>query len=146
MTSAECADALAWLASEPADALCVMGGELIAAAAAADHRPIAALEATTTGLHRLAGVEVPFPVFDWNGIALKDLIHNRHHVGAETWPAFTAITGLSMYGREVVVVGFGAVGQGVALRAHRRARCPAERLGSVTIEAASLGLDRAQVN
>src|SRR5262245_29687122 len=117
MSAVERADALAWLASEPADALCDMGGELIAATAAAGYRPTGALEATTTGLHRLAGLDIPFPVLDWNGIALKDLIHNRHHVGAETWPAFTAITGLSLYGREVVVVGFGPVGQGVALRA-----------------------------
>jgi adenosylhomocysteinase len=117
MSAAELTDALAWLASEPADALCDMGGELIAATAAAGHLPAAALEATTTGLHRLAGLDLPFPVLDWNGIALKDQIHNRHHVGAETWPAFTAITGLSLYGREVVVVGFGPVGQGVALRA-----------------------------
>lgn len=117
MSAVERADALAWLASEPADALCDMGGELIAATAAAGYRPSGALEATTTGLHRLAGLDIPFPVLDWNGIALKDLIHNRHHVGAETWPAFTAITGLSLYGREIVVVGFGPVGQGVAVRA-----------------------------
>ena len=117
MSAVEHADALAWLASEPADALCDMGGELIAAAVAAGYRPTGALEATTTGLHRLAGLEIPFPVLDWNGIALKDLIHNRHHVGAETWPAFSAITGLSLYGREIVVVGFGPVGRGVALRA-----------------------------
>jgi len=117
MTAEEQADALAWLASEPADALCDMGGELIAAAVASNQRPAGALEATTTGVHRLDGLTIPFPVLDWNGIALKDLIHNRHHVGAETWPAFTAITGLSLYGREVVVVGFGPVGQGVALRA-----------------------------
>jgi adenosylhomocysteinase len=117
MSMDERADALAWLASEPADALCDMGGELIVATAAAGHRPAGALEATTSGLHRLAGVDIPFPVLDWNGIALKDLIHNRHHVGVETWPAFAAITGLSLYGREVVVVGFGPVGQGVALRA-----------------------------
>src|SRR5262245_16035514 len=117
MSAVEHADALAWLASEPADALCDMGGELIVATAAAGHRPAGALEATTTGLHRLAGHEIPFPVLDWNGIVLKDHIHNRHHVGAETWPAFEAITGLSLYGREVVVVGFGPVGQGVALRA-----------------------------
>jgi adenosylhomocysteinase len=38
------------------------------------------------------------------------------HTGS-VWPAFTAITGLSLYGREIVVVGFGPVGQGVALRA-----------------------------
>jgi adenosylhomocysteinase len=117
MSAAEHADGLAWLASEPADALCDMGGELIASTAAAGHRPAGALEATTTGLHRLAGLDVPFPVLDWNGIALKELIHNRHHVGAETWPAFAAITGLSLYGREIVVVGFGPVGQSVALRA-----------------------------
>ena len=117
MSVAEHADALAWLASEPADALCDMGGDLIAANAAAGCRPAGALEATTTGLHRLAGIDIPFPVLDWNGIALKDLIHNRHHVGVETWPAFTAISGLALYGREVVVVGFGPVGQGVALRA-----------------------------
>jgi adenosylhomocysteinase len=117
MSPGEHADALAWLAKEPADALCDMGGELIAATAAAGPRPAGALGATTTGLHRLDGLDIPFPVMDWNGIALKDLIHNRHHVGAETWPAFTAVTGLSLYGREIVVVGFGPVGQGVALRA-----------------------------
>ena len=94
-----------------------MGGELIVTTAAAGHRPAGALEATTTGLRRLAGLDIPFPVLDWNGIPLKDLIHNRHHVGAETWPAFTAITGLSLHVREIVVVGFGPVGQGVALRA-----------------------------
>jgi adenosylhomocysteinase len=117
MSADELADCLAWLVSESADALCDMGGELIVAAAAAGYRPTGALEATTTGLHRLAGVDIPFPVLDWNGIALKDLVHNRHHVGAETWPAFTAITNLSLYGREIVVVGFGPVGQGVAQRA-----------------------------
>ena len=114
MSASELDESLAWLVSEPADALCDMGGDLTAAAAAAGHRPAAALEATTTGLHRLDGVEIPFPVLDWNGIALKELIHNRHHVGVETWPAFSAITGLALYGREVVVVGFGPVGQGVA--------------------------------
>src|SRR5918995_2741059 len=117
MSAGELDESLAWLVSEPADALCDMGGDLIAAAAAAGHRPAGALEATTTGLHRLAGLEIPFPVLDWNGIALKDLVHNRHHVGAETWPVFTAITNLSLYGREIVVVGFGPVGQGVAERA-----------------------------
>ena len=117
MSAGEMDESLAWLVSEPADALCDMGGDLIAAAAAAGHRPAGALEATTTGLHRLDGLEIPFPVLDWNGIALKETIHNRHHVGVETWPAVTAITGLALFGREVVVVGFGPVGQGVAARA-----------------------------
>ncbi len=117
MSAGELDESLAWLVIEPADALCDMGGDLIAAAAAAGHRPAGALEGTTTGLHRLEGLEVPFPVLDWNGIALKELIHNRRHVGVETWPAFSAITGLALCGREVVVVGFGPVGQGVAARA-----------------------------
>ena len=117
MSASEHAESLAWLTSEPADALCDMGGDLIAAFAAAGRQPAGALEATTTGLHRLAGLDIDFPVLDWNGITLKDLIHNRHHVGLETWPAFAAITGLALYGREVVVVGFGPVGQGVAARA-----------------------------
>jgi S-adenosylhomocysteine hydrolase len=82
MSAGELDESLAWLVSEPADAVCDMGGDLIAAAAAAGHRPAGALEATTTGLHRLDGLEIPFPVLDWNGIALKDLIHNRHHVRA----------------------------------------------------------------
>ena len=64
MSAAERADALAWLASEPADALCDMGGELIVAAAAG-YRPAGALEATTTGLHRLVGVDIPFRC--WSG-------------------------------------------------------------------------------
>jgi hypothetical protein len=75
MSAGELDESLAWLVSEPADALCDMGGDLIVAAAAAGHRPAGALEATTTGLHRLDGLEIPFPVLDWNGIALKDLIH-----------------------------------------------------------------------
>ena len=117
MSAGELDESLAWLVSERADALCDMGGDLIAATAAAGRLSAGALEATTSGLHRLDGLDIPFPVLDWNGIALKDLIHNRHHVGVETWPAFTAITGLALYGREVVVVGFGPVGQGVASRA-----------------------------
>jgi len=118
MTDAAVAEGLAWLTSEPADALSDMGGELIAATAAAGGpAPVAALEATTSGLHRLAGLDIGFPVFDWNGIALKDRLHNRHHVGLEAWPAFSDITGLALHGRSVLVVGFGPVGRGVALHA-----------------------------
>jgi adenosylhomocysteinase len=69
MSAGELDESLAWLVIEPADALCDMGGDLIAAAAPAGHRPAGALEGTTTGLHRLEGLEVPFPVLDRNGIA-----------------------------------------------------------------------------
>ena len=104
-------------ATGPLDAICDMGGELIEAATLAGTSVAGALEATTTGLHRIRPLQLTFPVFDWNGIALKDAIENRFHVGAETWPAFEGITGLSLFGRRILVVGFGPVGRGVAERA-----------------------------
>lgn len=104
-------------AAGPLDAICDMGGELIEAATLAGTSVAGALEATTTGLHRIRPLHLTFPVFDWNGVALKDALHNRFHVGAETWPAFEGITGLSLFGRRILVVGFGPVGRGVAERA-----------------------------
>ncbi len=117
MTDAEVEEGLEWLLSEPSDALSDMGGELIAGCVQRGIQPSGALEATTSGLHRLADLEIPFPVFDWNTIPLKDRLHNRHHVGLTAWPAFSAITGLALHGRSVLVVGFGPVGRGVALHA-----------------------------
>ena len=117
MSEDEFQEGLDWVTTEPPDALSDMGGEAIAATIARGYRPGAALEATTTGLHRLATVDLPFPVLDWNGLPLKDRVHNRHHVGMEMWPVFSAITGLAVHGRTVLVVGFGPVGRGVALRA-----------------------------
>jgi len=105
------------LANGQADVLCDMGGELTAAFAGKNAQLIGGLEATTTGIHRLDGVDLPFPVFNWNNIALKDRLHNRYHVGDSTWPVFTEITGMGLYGRSVLVIGFGPVGQGVAERA-----------------------------
>lgn len=110
-------DTLRRFAAGPLDAICDMGGELIEAATLAGTPVGGALEATTTGLHRIRPLRLAFPVFDWNGIVLKDAIHNRFHVGEETWPAFGSITGLSLFGRRVLVVGFGPVGRGVAERA-----------------------------
>ena len=118
MTEAERREGLDWLLSEPADAVSDMGGELIAALTRrGEGLPAGALEATMSGIHRLAGLDIPFPVFDWNDIPLKDRLHNRHHVGLEAWPAFCDITGLALHGRSVLVVGFGPVGRGVALHA-----------------------------
>ena len=100
-----------------AEFLSDMGGELIEAVAAKDTPVTGALEATTTGIHRLAGLDLGFPVFDWNDIRLKDGLHNRFHVGDAVWPAFSKITGMSLFGRRVLVIGFGPVGRGVAQRA-----------------------------
>jgi adenosylhomocysteinase len=118
MSEEERRQGLEQLAAEPADAISDMGGELIAAMATREGPfPHAALEATTSGIHHLAGQNIPFPVFDWNDIELKDRLHNRYHVGIQAWPAFCDITGLALHGRSVLVVGFGPVGQGVATQA-----------------------------
>ncbi len=120
MSDEERREGMEWLVSSPAEAISDMGGELIAATVErGEPYPMGALEATTSGIHLLteAGIELPFPVFDWNDILLKDRIHNRHHVGMQAWPAFTHITGLALHGRTVLVVGFGPVGRGVAIHA-----------------------------
>ena len=120
MDDTEYWDGLAWVAAEPADVISDMGGELLAAAVSAGYAPLGGLEATTSGLHRLADVALTFPVFNWNNAELKDRVHNRHHVGLEMWPMFSAITGLAVHGRPVLVVGFGPVGRGVAIQARSR--------------------------
>jgi adenosylhomocysteinase len=117
MTEPDRLAGLKWLLEEPADAISDMGGELITASIEGGFRPQGGLEATTSGLHRLAGLTIPFPVFNWNDAALKDRLHNRHHVGFEVWPVFSAITGIALHGRSVLVIGFGPVGRGVAIRA-----------------------------
>jgi adenosylhomocysteinase len=99
-----------------ADYLCDMGGELSVAYLDKTPPVKGALEATMSGLHLLHKHKLPFPVFDWNSIPLKDL-HNRFHVGDTMWPSFSALTGMGLYGRRVLVVGCGPVGKGIAERA-----------------------------
>jgi adenosylhomocysteinase len=100
-----------------ADYLGDMGGELCVAYLDKDPPVKGALEATTSGLTRLRQHDLPFPVFDWNTIPLKDRLENRFHVGETVWPAFGAVTGLGLFGRRVLVVGYGPVGKGIAERA-----------------------------
>jgi len=94
-----------------------MGGEL--SVAYLDRTPPVkgALEATTSGLNFLKRHRLPFPVFDWNSIPLKDRLENRFHVGDGVWPVFSYVTGLGLFGRRVLVVGYGPVGKGIAERA-----------------------------
>jgi adenosylhomocysteinase len=72
------------------------------------------LEATGTGVKRLAGVDLAYPVFDWDGVPVKQGLHNRHLVGLMGMATFLAVTGLSLYGKRVLVVGYGPVGRGIA--------------------------------
>ena len=100
-----------------ADYLCDMGGELSVAYLDREPPVKGALEATTSGLNVLRGRDIPFPVFDWNSIPLKDRLENRFHVGNEVWPVFSHISWMNLYRRSVLVIGYGPVGQGIAERA-----------------------------
>jgi adenosylhomocysteinase len=116
MSQSDYQENLAIVRSFEADYLCDMGGELCVAYLDKSPPVKGALEATMSGLHLLKKHELPFPVFDWNSIPLKDL-HNRFHVGDSIWPAFNHVTGMSLYGRRILVVGCGPVGKGIAERA-----------------------------
>ena len=116
MSQADYQENMAIVRSFEADYLCDMGGELCLAYLDKTPPVRGALEATTSGLHLLKKARLPFPVFDWNSIPLKDL-HNRFHVGDTVWPAFNQVTGMALYGRRVLVIGQGPVGKGIAERA-----------------------------
>lgn len=74
----------------------------------------AGMEATGTGILRLRELPLPFPVFNWDDVPLKEGFHNRYLVGLTVWNTFLNVTHLSLFGRRVLVVGYGPVGQGIA--------------------------------
>jgi adenosylhomocysteinase len=116
MSQSEYQENLAIVRSFEADYLCDMGGELCVAYLDKTPPVKGALEATMSGLHLLKKYRLPFPVFDWNSIPLKDL-HNRFHVGDSIWPAFSQVTQMGLFGKRVLVIGQGSVGKGIAERA-----------------------------
>jgi adenosylhomocysteinase len=77
----------------------------------------ASLEGTSSGIARLTGLSLPYPVFNWNDLPIKEDLHNRHMVGLTTWMMFYNRTQLSLHGKHVLVIGYGPVGQGVAATA-----------------------------
>lgn len=72
------------------------------------------LEATGTGINRLQDLGLAYPVFDWDAAPVKQGLHNRHLVGLMAANTFLNVTGLSLYGKTVLVVGYGPVGRGAA--------------------------------
>ncbi|MCI0712498.1 MAG: adenosylhomocysteinase [Chloroflexi bacterium] len=116
MTDADHQEHMHLMREFDADYLVDAGGEL---AIAYRDKPsvVGALEATQTGLNRLAEVDIPFPVFNWNSIELKNQIENRFTVGTGIWHAFSMVTLMSLFARRVLVVGYGPVGKGIAERA-----------------------------
>jgi adenosylhomocysteinase len=136
--------------------LCEMGAdlttELLASAAvagaaagvgmdAARKGVCAGLEATGSGTTRLANLPLPYPVFNWDDLPIKEGLHNRHMVGLVTCQAFFQRTRLTFHGMRVLVVGYGLVGQGVchAVRAYGGQVIVAERDAGRALEAQFAG-------
>lgn len=101
--------------------LCEMGGELSTAYAGLSISPSSAppairgsLEATGSGITRIRELNLPYPIFNWDDIPVKEGLHNRHMVGITAWHTFFSCTGLTLHGKRVLVVGYGSVGRGVA--------------------------------
>jgi len=124
MSAAEAAEARAQALAFAPTHLCEMGadltGELLARGGPAAARVRAGLEATGSGTNRLAGLTLPYPVFNWDDLPIKEGLHNRHMVGLVMCHAFFERTRLTFHGMRVLVVGYGLVGQGVchAVRAY----------------------------
>lgn len=96
------------------------GADLTTALVERGNPPLAAVESTSTGLWRLGQLAaLPLPVLEWARIPLKEKVEHRFHVASGVWSAITWLTGLSVEGRRVLVVGYGEVGKGVADLARR---------------------------
>ncbi len=78
-------------------------------------------EETTTGLIRLRAMVaegiLKIPVMAVNDAYCKFLFDNRHGTGQSVWDGIMRATNLVVAGKEVVVVGYGWCGRGVAARA-----------------------------
>ncbi|MBU0529974.1 adenosylhomocysteinase [bacterium] len=78
-------------------------------------------EETTSGVNRLKELEkkgkLRYPAIGINDAQSKYLFDNRYGTGQSTWTAITHLTNMSVAGKVVVIVGYGWVGRGVALRA-----------------------------
>lgn len=106
-----------------------VGFALGARLAAAGARPTGGVEITRSGVSRLRASPPPFPVVNINDGRLKPAIESRHGVGEGLWQSYTALTGCHLAGRRVLVVGYGAVGSGVAAYA---------RAGGASVEVVDL--------
>jgi adenosylhomocysteinase len=88
---------------------------LAAPAARRQKSVVAASEITTSGIEKLRKLEsLPLPVVNINGGLLKARIENYHGVGDGVVDLLRRLTGRSLSGLNAIVVGYGAVGSGVA--------------------------------
>ncbi|MBN1331234.1 MAG: adenosylhomocysteinase [Candidatus Heimdallarchaeota archaeon] len=82
---------------------------------------IGASEETTTGIIRLKAMEkegaLKFPIMNANGAYSKHLFDNRFGTGQSALNAIMTITNKLLAGKNVVIVGYGWCGRGLAIRA-----------------------------
>ena len=82
---------------------------------------IGSTEETTTGIQRLKAMEtagvLTFPSIAVNNAQTKHFFDNRYGTGQSTLDGIIRATNILLAGRNVVVVGYGWCGKGVALRA-----------------------------
>jgi adenosylhomocysteinase len=82
---------------------------------------IAGMEETTTGVIRLKAMEadgaLAFPVIAVNEARTKHFFDNRYGTGQSTIDGIIRATNVLLAGKRFVVVGYGWVGRGVAMRA-----------------------------
>jgi len=78
-------------------------------------------EETTTGIMRLKAMErdgaLKFPMVAVNNAYCKYLFDNRYGTGQSVWDGINRTTNLIVAGKNVVVVGYGWCGKGIAMRA-----------------------------
>ncbi len=121
MSAADQAEAMQRVIAWQPTHLCEMGAEITAALL--EQRissPVkAGLEATGSGISLInklcaEGYTLTYPIFNWDDLPIKEGLHNRFLVGLSTWNTFTERTHLSLHRKQVLVIGYGLVGQGVA--------------------------------
>lgn len=78
-------------------------------------------EETTTGVHRLKARAkeglLRFPMISVNDAYCKYLFDNRYGTGQSVWDGIMRTTNLIVAGKNVVVIGYGWCGKGVAMKA-----------------------------
>lgn len=99
------------------------GGDLISLLhESPQEQVIGGCEETTTGVARLRILaqenKLLFPMFAVNDARMKSLFDNRYGTGQSVWDGIFRATNLLIAGKNVLVVGYGWCGRGIALRAN----------------------------
>jgi adenosylhomocysteinase len=99
------------------------GGDLISLLhESPQEQVIGGCEETTTGVARLRILaqegKLLFPMFAVNDARMKCLFDNRYGTGQSVWDGIFRATNLLIAGKNVLVVGYGWCGRGIALRAN----------------------------